>query len=81
VFRKLTGSLCILVAVTFVFTLLPNQVDSACTRYPSSRPLWFAGYGLVCGGSGPGCTECIWGDQSCVTDGESCTANPFNQRP
>ena len=50
-------------------------LDASCYSYPNSTPTYIAGYGSVCGGYGPGCTECSTddGSGSCVTDGTSCT--------
>jgi hypothetical protein len=51
------------------------KVDAACYSYTNSTPTYVAGYGSVCGGYGPGCTECATddGSASCVTDSTSCT--------
>jgi len=50
------------------------RLDAACYSYTNSTPTYIAGYGSVCGGYGPGCTECVAdnGTDSCVTDGTTC---------
>lgn len=68
--------LCRIVLASCAFALVialasPAIADPECDYYADSEETWFWGYGTVCAGSGPGCTECYDPDTgaSCTTPG------------
>lgn len=55
------------------------QLEATCYHYENSRITYEGGY-AVCGGTGPGCTECAEGGgngDSCVTNGTSCVLHDY----
>ena len=72
-FRKFLFCICAIFILTVATTL-----DAGCNSYPNSFPSYIGGQ-AVCAGTGPGCTECVEGSGSCVTNGISCSPGPFQQ--
>lgn len=76
------SSVLFLIAFAALVLLAAPAVEADCTWYLISEAVYISGYGVACGGSGDGCTECsdpVSGD-SCVFDGVgSCDWTPENQ--
>jgi len=66
--------------VTALVLLAALPLLAECFYYSNSRPAYVGGMS-VCAYTGQGCTECSQESGSCVTNGSSCTPQPFVRSP